>query len=130
MTTTTSTHHLSHLKALLRKNWILWKRSWFVSFIEIAIPVALVAIMLGIRAALPTKDIPETTYIGTGMDITFDGTLDASGLKYIKDCNADENGGKVALAPSGDSLISDLKTIFGNFLFFKKINLPPRYCWL
>lgn len=81
--TSSSTHHLSHMKALLRKNWIIWKRSWFVSLLEIAIPVLLVAIMLGIRAALPVKDIAETTYIGTRMDITYDGTLDASDLQYI-----------------------------------------------
>ena len=49
--------------------------------------------------------------------ILLDGELSSFALSnYMKNCNADENGGKVALAPLGDPLVSILNDDFRNCL--------------
>ena len=103
-----SSNKPSHLKALLRKNWILWKRSWCVSLCEILIPLIFALIMGGFRQISDLEDIPTITYYNkASTSFNFDGTLNPS---YFKDCNADENGGMVAIVPdpSTDSLTFDI----------------------
>ena len=98
----------SHLRALLKKNWILWKRSWCVSLCEILIPLIFALMLASVRSMDPTQDIPTVEYYQkASTTFTFDGTLNPS---YFKDCNADENGGMVAIVPesSTDSLADDI----------------------
>lgn len=53
----------NHLKALLVKNWILWKRNCFCSLCELILPTLLCFALIGLRAAVEKVDVPETTYI-------------------------------------------------------------------
>jgi len=42
----------THYKALMRKNWILWKRSLCVSIIELMCPVVLFGLILLLRGVV------------------------------------------------------------------------------
>ncbi len=53
----------THLKALLKKNWILWKRSCFCSIIEIIIPCLFILALLGIRRLVDTEDVPQKSFV-------------------------------------------------------------------
>jgi len=53
----------SHLKALLLKNFYLWKRSKIGSFCELFLPIILVVGLSMIRFALTHKPIPQTSYV-------------------------------------------------------------------
>jgi len=111
-----SSNKPSHLKALLKKNWILWKRSWIISILEILIPILFAIIMYAFRQADSPEYVPETTYYDNPTTLfDYQGILDSPHLKYIKDCTAPENGGVVALAPSGDSLVTELDTILSKY---------------
>ena len=41
--------HMGHLSALLRKNWILWKRNCFCSCCELFVPILLIFALMAIR---------------------------------------------------------------------------------
>lgn len=43
---------MGHLSALLRKNWILWKRNCFCSTCELLLPLILILALGGIRYSL------------------------------------------------------------------------------
>ena len=111
---TNSPNKPSHLKALLRKNWISWKRGLCVSILEIVVPVLFALIIVLFRAISPTEDIGyRTFYNDTSQVISLNGELNSFALSnYLKNCNDDENGGKVALAPLGDPLVTLLNTNF------------------
>ncbi len=120
-----SSNKPSHLKALLKKNWILWKRSWIISLLEIIIPILFAIIMFAFRQADNPVDVPKTTYYDNPTTLfDYQGILDSPHLKYIKDCAAAENGGIVALAPSGDSLVTKLNTILSKFI---QVNLLTKF---
>jgi len=105
----------SHLKALLRKNWILLKRSPCLTICELLVPFIFAALTISIRQALPPEITPQTTYFtDPKWNIAYDGILDGSDLLLFKDCNSPEIGGKVALAPRGDAIVTQLDYIFGN----------------
>ena len=116
----TNSNKPSHLKALLRKNWISWKRSRCMSICEILIPFLFALFVVALRALTSTNDIGYTTfYNNPAKTISLDGELTPFALSnYMKDCSADENGGKVALAPLGDPLVTILNTNFRERLFF------------
>jgi len=106
----------SHLKALLKKNWILWKRSWCISLLEIAVPLLFAILMIALRQASSLTDVPTITYYDLPQtSFTYDGILNPD---YFKDCNADENGGIVAIVPdpSTDSLAFDVDQALRNSL--------------
>jgi len=107
-----SSNKPSHLKALLKKNWILWKRSWLVSILEILVPVAFSIIMYGLRRANSPRDVPRVSYYNNPLyTFQYSGILDAARLELIKNCDALENGGLVALAPQRDTLVLELNDI-------------------
>ena len=109
----------SHLKALLIKNWILWKRSWCVSLLEILLPIIFVFLTIAFRSASPTASVPETTYYsGSYLNYEFDGAAQPSDLNFIKNCHSGKNGGYVALAPTGDAIINQLDTMFRKNHFY------------
>lgn len=110
----------SHLKALLKKNWIVWKRNWCVSCLEIIVPVLFVFFLVVFKQVFPTEDIPKTDYLTTpGWLYEYDGDITIADSQYFKDCLATNNGGVVALAPSGNSLLTDLKPLIGKPYFEK-----------
>ena len=105
----------SHLKALLRKNWILWRPNWCLSLSEILIPLIFALIMIAFRQAEGLDDIPTITYYNQpATNFTFNGVLNPS---YFKDCNADENGGIVAIVPdpANDDLAFDINQALSKF---------------
>ena len=102
----------SHLRALLRKNWILWKRSWCVSLCEILIPFAFSFILIVFKNNASTNGYPVTTYYNQpSYAFNFDGILNSN---LIKDCNK-EGGGLVAISPdpTTDSLAFDVNQALG-----------------
>lgn len=52
----------SHLKALMKKNWILFKRNYFGSLCEILIPVIMVFFLLYIRVLVDVDNVKERSY--------------------------------------------------------------------
>lgn len=105
-----STNNTRHLKALLKKNWIIYRRSWVVTLFEILIPVAFAALTLMFRTLSPSKDIPQTSYYDNPKtNILFDGQIHST---LMKDCHDDENGGYIALAPPGDDIVNKLDSMF------------------
>ncbi len=91
----------SHLRALLRKNWILWKRSWCVSLCEFLIPFVFALLIIAFKQAATTDDISTVTYYTRpSTSYVYDGTLNTA---YFKNCKADKNAGKVAIVPDPDT---------------------------
>jgi hypothetical protein len=52
----------NHLKALLLKNWLLWKRNKCGSCCEIVVPVMLLAILMFMRLAFPASNKDGQSY--------------------------------------------------------------------
>jgi len=52
----------SHLKALLKKNWILWRRNLCCSILEILIPVLFAVAFKIFREALPPDEYGKTKF--------------------------------------------------------------------
>ena len=59
-----------HIKALLRKNWILFKRSCCCSCCEMLLPIIFGLMLLIIRSRISKSDIPETSYLGSSQPLT------------------------------------------------------------
>jgi len=100
----------THLKALLNKNWILWKRSWCCSCAEIIIPALFAFLFVAFRAASPIEDVPLQTF--TAEPYHYKPSYAAINEILIKDCFAEQNGGAIGLAPPGDYVINKLDSIF------------------
>ena len=60
----------NHLKALLRKNWILFKRSPGTSCCEMLIPIILVLILVAIRGLVKITAEKETSYVDSAANFT------------------------------------------------------------
>ncbi|EAR99563.1 ABC transporter family protein (macronuclear) [Tetrahymena thermophila SB210] len=119
----------SHLKALLKKNWILWRRSWGCSCFEILLPVVLTFITMTIlRSNVDRVDIPQQTYFDKPNVATYypsipTGQVDASG-KAIKpplvQCIGRTQGGNsfrngyVALIPETGDLVDQVDHMLQN----------------
>lgn len=105
-----STHKPSHLKALLRKNWILWKRGWCISLLEILVPFLFAFITIAFRQASEPEDLKAKSYLtDQELNVKFDASLNKL---LMKDCHADENGGRIALAPPGNTIVNELDAMF------------------
>lgn len=94
----------SHLRALLTKNWILWKRNSLGSFLEIAIPVLFALLFLVFRNAEPIVIVRRTSYVKSPYVFSQPGIA----TPFMKNCSAEENGGQVGLAPDNDDLMLEL----------------------
>ena len=107
----------SHLRALLKKNWIIWKRGRLLSLLEILIPVAFAAVTIIFRKIDSPTEVPQTSYLyNPYYSYDFTDTVSLASLRYIKNCAAGLNGGKVALAPSGNDIITKLANLFRNII--------------
>jgi len=56
----------THYKALMRKNWILWKRNLCVSIIELACPLILFGLIIVIRGLIDTKNEEAQNFLYDG----------------------------------------------------------------
>lgn len=92
---------ITHLRALLRKNWLLWKRNMVGSILELFGPIAFIFLFLVFRYAEPIVNVPETSYY----QIASRFTSPEVHTTWIKACNNDQIGGKIALAPPDDPII-------------------------
>lgn len=106
--------------------------------IEIAIPVAFAAIMLSLRGTTEVKDIPQTSYYDKpDWVFSYDGSLSLADDPYFAACSESRGNSYIGLSPEGDSIISDLKDIFGknnawrhrmNIIFIENdLNLKTMY---
>lgn len=113
----------SHLRALLRKNWILWQRSWCVSCLEIIVPLLFAAIMLAFRKVAPVTAMPEESYYqNPDWLFNFDGALTSADKSFFKDCNDNVGGGAVGLVSTeGATIMTKLKGYLGNETFYFKL---------
>jgi hypothetical protein len=50
----------SHLRGLLKKEWLLWKRNIIRSLLELIVPPILLFILVVMRAAIPMDEMPST----------------------------------------------------------------------
>jgi len=114
---TGSTNKPSHLKALLTKNYILWRRSWCVSLFEVLLPIIFAIIPVAFRNIQEAEHIAAKSYYNDGgsyLNLQFDDVI--TGTDLIKGCKSNRNGGMVALAPASDPFVIDIgtqiKTIF------------------
>jgi hypothetical protein len=100
----------SHLKALLRKNRILWQRNIICSILEILVPLVFCLLFKLFRDKNPPKEIPEISYYSKPL------TLQTSpGFYQLKGCAQSQNsesGGVIGLSPISDPLLQDLATHF------------------
>jgi len=110
----------SHLKALLNKNWILWKRSWCISLLEILIPVIFSLLLILLKENSSPVSVPTMTYYNqTFFSLSYDSVLNPF---YFKDCKSTEKGGMVAIVPdpSKDSLAFDVNQALRKRYFYKR----------
>ena len=56
---------MGQFKALLIKNWILYKRSWVGSLLEILIPVVFVVIVAALKSISQTVAVPEVEFLSS-----------------------------------------------------------------
>ena len=105
----------SHLKALLKKNWILAKRSWCCTILEIIFPTIFIFNFIAFRAASPIEELDKTSFYA--QPYKFLDSYTTINDMLIKNCWADENGGRVVLSPPTDSIIIQLDNILrSNFM--------------
>ena len=115
-----------HIKALLRKNWILFKRSCCCSCCEMLLPIIFAFLLLVIRSRISKTDIAETSYLPVGEIINNTETMDINFNKAV-----------VALAPIclfTNELAANLQ---GKTKYFcikkkygKKLNIMLFFCFL
>jgi len=60
---------MTHYKALMRKNWILWKSNFFISIVELMCPIVLFGLILLLRGLVvqKTEEATDFLYEGTTM---------------------------------------------------------------
>ncbi|CAD8082367.1 unnamed protein product [Paramecium sonneborni] len=80
---------MSHLTALLRKNYILWKRNYCCSICEIILPLFFICLLLTIRAQVEIDDVPEQSYLKTNKDSDLPRVIAPNLMNYPKNPNQD-----------------------------------------
>lgn len=103
----------SHLRALLTKNWILWKRNSLGSFLEFTIPILFALLFLVFRNAEPIVVVRKTSYYQSPYVFSEPGIA----TPFMKNCQSDTNGGQVALAPGDDEIIQELGDILAGKVY-------------
>ena len=80
-------NNCSHFKALLKKNWILFKRSPCGSCCEIVTPIVFVLFLLAVRSLVTKSDVLETSYITNGTIFTKQPNISVATSSIIKNSN-------------------------------------------
>ncbi|KAL4429304.1 hypothetical protein ABPG74_002290 [Tetrahymena malaccensis] len=89
-----------HLKALLRKNWILWKRNYKSSCCEICLPIIFIFLLMALRSQISQKDLPEQSFIDNPYPVFPTVQAASQAFSYCNDLT--NGGGKVVLIPNID----------------------------
>ena len=58
---------LRHFGALMKKNWIIWKRSLGASICELVCPIALMAILVVARALVSSSNVASSSNISSSV---------------------------------------------------------------
>lgn len=114
----------NHIKALMNKNFILWKRSCCCSCLEIFIPIFLLLFLYIVRTGITETTFPETSFLNNTVflpsEIVKDPSLGTVTKVFIKNCiNSSRTdfpsyrNGKIALAPI-NSITKNLEQQFLN----------------
>lgn len=72
----------NHFRALLKKNWILFKRSPCGSCCEILTPIVFVFFLLAVRSLVSKDAVAETSYYGQNQGAYFTKDLNISNQTY------------------------------------------------
>ena len=72
----------NHFRALLKKNWILFKRSPCGSCCEIVTPIVFVLFLLAVRGLVSKDAVAETSYYGPKQGAFFTKNLNISSQIY------------------------------------------------
>ena len=113
----------SHLKALLRKNWLMWKRNTCCSIFEILVPIIFALLLALFRNFSPLTLIPLTSHLNITTQL-YPGLIPQPPPQQqqqqqqqqqipqfaFKNCSG-ENGGFIALAPRGNPIINKLANL-------------------
>jgi ATP-binding cassette subfamily A (ABC1) protein 3 len=59
----------NHFKALMKKNFIIWRRNWCCACLEIMIPAAFMLILVIIRKAVKIQDIATVDFTPAAIPI-------------------------------------------------------------
>jgi len=57
----------SHLVALLKKNYMLWKRNWIFSIIEVGFPLGIACFLFLFRSEVDRFNIEEKSYVNEAL---------------------------------------------------------------
>lgn len=110
---------IPQLRALFRKNFILWKRSYILSLIEIIIPPLFAAFLFVIRGISHITYYPEASHVSDLSLYKLNSqpllTVNATKigdytvpLPLFKNCSGD-GGGFIALYPQSSPLVTKLE---------------------
>lgn len=112
-----------HLKGLLKKNFILWKRDRRGTLCELLVPIFFIGVLVAISYSIPTDDIEAKDFIN---DLSILYPDYDSSLTVIKNCKNPDFGGKVALVPD-IGITRKLKTILESNFLFISLKLIPLF---
>ena len=111
---------MGQFKALMTKNWILAKRSPIGSVLEILIPIIFMLFVLMIRNLAKIESYDEQSFLN---DPEYTFTMYGDPYSAINDMSMTpptiilkecEDGHIVALAPTGDPMVTTMKTNLEN----------------
>lgn len=112
-----SVNKSSHLKFLLKKNWIIWKFNKCLVFCELFIPVICMLLII-LPDIINDEILLDTSYLNDpNYFYHFDGTLNATNQDVLEACNISKKNAMIGLAPEGDSLVKQLQDIFGKDIY-------------
>jgi len=109
-----------HYKALLYKNWIVWKRNLCCSCCELCLPIALMFLIVIIRRSISATDEPAEGYLSHARTVEIQanltwGQLFPQCVEYARE----QESWTVMLAPEGAPVVTAMS------LFFQSLKLPP-----
>ena len=72
---------MGQFRALMTKNWILYKRGWAGSIAEIVVPLIVICFVVAIRKIAKVTESEKTSYISTARTFKSNNSLP---LNYLK----------------------------------------------
>lgn len=119
-----ATSFRAHYKALMTKNYTIWKRNKCGSCCEVVVPILLALLLVVFRKTITKTDVGETSYINSRDEIYAVPPSTASQIKDLgmincwtrsyKDSPSFRNG-KVALMPN-NVVITNLQNIMSTYV--------------
>ncbi|KAL4429303.1 hypothetical protein ABPG74_002289 [Tetrahymena malaccensis] len=89
----------NHLKALLKKNWIITKRNKCTTFCEIFLPAIFILQFFILRQQVDIKDLPQQSFLNQTQIINPDLSDPSSQNRFYHCSQLEKSGGQVAIFP-------------------------------